>query len=61
MHEVYTKICSVLFVCRTQAKKKIFSNEKNENKNKKYIYIVEKQRKKNDNSTVLLHLPKEIK
>ncbi len=71
MHEIYTKICSVLFVCRThRQKKKIFPNEKNENKTKNiiyiYMYIVEKQRRrqkkktkqKNDNSMVWLHFSK---
>jgi hypothetical protein len=60
MKSIQKSVLFYLFVAHRQ-KKKIFSNEKNENKNKKYIYIVEKQRKKNDNSTVLLHLPKEIK
>jgi hypothetical protein len=48
MHEIYTKICSVLFVCRTQAKKRkkerFFRMRKT--KNIKYMYSRQTTKKK---------------
>ncbi len=59
MKSIQKSVLFYLFVAHSP-KKKIFPNEKNENKTKN-IYIVEKQRKKkkeNDYSIVLLHFPK---
>ncbi len=57
MHEIYTKICSVLFVCRTQSKKKRFFRMR-KMRTKQNIYSRETTKKENDYSIVLLHFPK---